>query len=101
MTAKARIGMQDRCDTGRISASLDERRRNGRAVAWRAGQGSFGRVSEWLFLDQFLRGKVLLRLQLSRGPWSQRVVLAPLSGQCHELELLVAGLLLGSDEVAP
>ncbi|MFT8234494.1 MerR family transcriptional regulator [Pseudomonas guariconensis] len=65
----------------------------------RAGQGSFGRVSEWLFLDQFLRGKVLLRLQLSRGPWSQRVVLAPLSGQCHELELLVAGLLLGSDEV--
>lgn len=68
--------------------------------ALRAGQGSFGRVSEWLFLDQFLRGRVLLRLQLARGPWSQRVVLAPLSGQCHELELLVAGLLLGSEEVA-
>lgn len=65
----------------------------------RATQGGFGRISEWLFLDQFLRGKVLLRLQLARGPWSQRVVLAPLSGQCHELELLVTGLLLGSDEV--
>jgi len=65
----------------------------------RAGQGGFGRVSEGLFLDQFLRGRVLLRLQLARGPWNRRVVLAPLSGQCHELELLVAGLLLGSEDV--
>lgn len=67
--------------------------------ALRAGQTGFGRASEWLFLDQFLRGRVLLRLQLARAPWSRRVVLAPLSGQCQELELLVAGLLLGSEEV--
>ncbi|MEX5344081.1 MerR family transcriptional regulator [Pseudomonas sp. I2] len=66
----------------------------------RAGHGSFGQASAWLFLDQFLRGRVLLRLQLAREPRGSRVVLAPLPGQCHELELLVAGLLLGYDEVS-
>ncbi len=63
--------------------------------ALRAGQNGFGRASEWLFLDQFLRARVLLRLQLGREPLSRRVVLAPLSGHCQELELLVAGLLVG------
>lgn len=64
-----------------------------------AGQGMFGQTSEWLFLDQFLRARVLSLLQLSRKGCSQRVLMAPLPGHCHELELLVAGLLLSSDEV--
>lgn len=64
-----------------------------------AGQGTFGQTSEWLFLDQFLRGRVLARLQLSRVPRHRCVLLAALPGQCHELELLVTGLLLGGDEV--
>jgi DNA-binding transcriptional MerR regulator len=60
----------------------------------------FGRTSEWLFLDTFLRGRVLQRLQLSAAPEQARVLLAALPGQLHELELLVAGLLLGGDEFA-
>jgi len=64
-----------------------------------AGQGAFGQASEWLFLDQFLRARVFTRLQLARLPRSRRVVLAPLPGQCLELELLVTGLLLSSDDV--
>lgn len=57
-----------------------------------------GRSSEWLFLDAFLRARALQRLQLAttgRGD----VLLAALPGHCRELELLVAGLLLGSAEV--
>lgn len=65
-----------------------------------AGQVAFGRASEWLFLDQFLRGRVFARLQLSRQRCSHHVLLAPLPGLCLELELLVNGLLLASDEVA-
>ncbi|MBC9251780.1 helix-turn-helix-type transcriptional regulator [Pseudomonas alcaligenes] len=57
-----------------------------------------GQVSEWLFLDGFLRARVLQRLQLSCGPTP--VLLAALPGQCRELELLVAGLLLGSPGLA-
>lgn len=64
-----------------------------------AGQGGYGQASEWLFLDQFLRGRVSTRLQLARAPRSRMVLLAPLLGQCHELELLVTSLTLGSDEV--
>lgn len=64
-----------------------------------AGQGVFGLASEWLFLDQFLRGRVFARLQLARLPRGHNVVLAPLPGPCLELELLVTGLLLASDEV--
>lgn len=66
----------------------------------RAGHASFGQMSEWAFLDQFLRGRVLMRLQLVRGPRRQQIVLAPLSSGALELELLVAGLLLSSDEVS-
>lgn len=68
--------------------------------ALRAGQAGYGQVSEWLFFDQFLRARVLLRLQLVREPKSRRILLSPLSAQGQELELLVAGLLLSSDEVA-
>ncbi len=64
-----------------------------------AGQGAFGLASEWLFLDQFLRGRVFTRLQLARVPRSHTVLLAPLPGPCLELDLLVTGLLLASDEV--
>lgn len=63
------------------------------------GQGGYGQPSEWLFFDQFLRGRVFARLQLTRAPRTHTVLLAPLPGQCHELELLVTSLTLGSDEV--
>lgn len=63
------------------------------------GQRAFGQASEWLFFDQFLRSRVFVRLQLSRMPRSRSVLLAPLAGPCHELELLVTALLLGCDEV--
>lgn len=63
-------------------------------------QDGFGQTSEWLFLDTFLRGRVLSRLQLCRGQGEGRVLLAALPGHCHELELLVAGLLLAGGELA-
>ncbi|MGN8251689.1 MerR family transcriptional regulator [Pseudomonas sp. SMV7] len=63
------------------------------------GQGGYGQASEWLFLDQFLRGRVFARLRLAHAPRKRTVVLAPLPGQCHELELLVTSLALGCDEV--
>ncbi|MCY1281091.1 MerR HTH family regulatory protein [compost metagenome] len=62
-------------------------------------QDEFGRGSEWVFFDSFLRARVLQRLQLARCGQQARVILAPLPGQGRELELLVAGLLLGSSEV--
>ena len=63
-------------------------------------QDGFGQTSEWLFLDTFLRGRVLQRLHLARGQSDERVLLAPLPGRCHELELLVTALLLAGDELA-
>jgi len=61
-------------------------------------QGGYGQTSEWLFLDQFLRGRVFARLQLAHVPRGRTLLLAPLPGPCHELELLVTSLVLGSDE---
>jgi DNA-binding transcriptional MerR regulator len=66
----------------------------------RLRQNEFGRSSEWLFFDSFLRGRALQRLQLARGASDVRVVLVALPGQCHELELLVCGLLLGDPAIA-
>lgn len=63
-------------------------------------QEEFGRTSEWLFLDAFLRARVLQRLQMGRSQAEERVLLAAIPGQCRELELLVAGLLLSSPGVA-
>lgn len=61
-------------------------------------QDEYGQTSEWLFLDGFLRGRVLQRLQNQRAQARERVLLAALPGHCRELELLVAGLLLsGAD----
>ena len=44
-------------------------------------QREFGQTSEWLFLDSFLRGRALQRLQLARSGGSERVLLAALPGQ--------------------
>ena len=54
----------------------------------------FGRTSEWLLLDGFLRGRVQHRLQLQAMDARQCVVVVAMPELCHELELLVAGLLL-------
>lgn len=65
----------------------------------RSTQEAFGHLSEWLFLDGFLRGRVLQRLQLSADQQETRVVLAAIPGHCRELELLVTALLLGGSEI--
>lgn len=60
----------------------------------------YGRASEWLFLDSFLRARALQRLQMTRGhgqAWV--VVVAALCEPCRELELLVAGLMLAGPQV--
>jgi len=62
-------------------------------------QRGYGQASEWLFLDHFLRCRVFARLQLAHVPRSRTVLLAPLPGQCHELELLVTSLTLGCEEI--
>ncbi|TDF79027.1 MerR family transcriptional regulator [Pseudomonas sp. H9] len=66
----------------------------------RSTKEAFGHFSEWLFLDGFLRGRVLQRLQLSAQQQEVRVVLAAIPGHCRELELLVTALLLGSSEIS-
>ncbi|BAN50491.1 MerR family transcriptional regulator [Metapseudomonas resinovorans] len=63
-------------------------------------QDEFGRGSEWVFFDSFLRARALQRLQLARSGRQERVLLAPLPGPGRELELLVAGLLLGGGELS-
>jgi DNA-binding transcriptional MerR regulator len=62
-------------------------------------QDEFGRTSEWLFLDAFLRARALQRLQFGRSVAPQQILLAGIPGQHRELELLVCGLLLGSAEL--
>jgi DNA-binding transcriptional MerR regulator len=63
-------------------------------------QGHFGQASEWLFFDGFLRARVAQRLHLASATQAPRVLLAAIAGECRELELLVAGVLIGSDELA-
>jgi DNA-binding transcriptional MerR regulator len=63
-------------------------------------QKEFGRVSEWLLFDTFLRGRVCQRLQLKCSTPTWRVILVALPDQCRELELLVTGLLLGNSRTA-
>lgn len=55
----------------------------------------FGHSSRWLFYDQFLRSRVLQRLQRTQQSSLPRVMLAGI--QARELELLSAALLLGDD----
>ncbi|MCU7649211.1 MerR family transcriptional regulator [Pseudomonas piscis] len=59
---------------------------------------TFGHTSEWLFLDAFLRSRISQRLLLQRTG-SQPLLLTAFNQQCRELELLVAALLLGHDQL--
>jgi DNA-binding transcriptional MerR regulator len=61
-------------------------------------QDRFGGSSEWLYLDGFLRARVLHRLMLTRGTERQRVIVSGLAGQFRELELLVAALFLSAGQ---
>ena len=55
-----------------------------------------GQRSQWLFLDTFLRARLLLRLQMNQAD-APRVLLAGTDGQA-ELSVLCAGLLLSSEQ---
>ncbi|MBV4487354.1 MerR family transcriptional regulator [Pseudomonas sp. SWRI153] len=61
-------------------------------------QDAFGQTSEWLFLDGFLRARVLQRIVMLRGTQPRRVIVSALAGQCRELELLVAALFLSGND---
>lgn len=66
-------------------------------------QVGFGKLSQWLFYDAFLRARVLLRLQMNHFAYSAEkrfFLLAAMPVQCRELELLVTGLLIGRDNGA-
>jgi len=63
-------------------------------------QGRFGQASEWLFFDNFLRSRTAQRLQVIASTPLPRVLLAAIAGECRELELLVAGLLLTGEKLA-
>ena len=62
--------------------------------------GSFGQASEWLFFDNFLRARTAQRLQMVCAGAAPRVLLSAIAGECRELELLVAGLLMSSEKLA-
>ena len=55
-----------------------------------------GQRSQWLFLDTFLRARLLLRLQMNQAD-APRVLLAGTEGQA-ECQVLCAGLLLSSEQ---
>ena len=61
-----------------------------------ASGSAFGQRSQWLFLDTFLRARLLLRLQMNQ-PDAPRVLLAGTEGQA-ELQVLCAGLLLSGEQ---
>lgn len=63
-------------------------------------QGHFGQASEWLFFDSFLRNRISQRLQLAQVSRKPRILLSAIAGECRELELLVAGVLMSGDELA-
>lgn len=63
-------------------------------------QGRFGQTSEWLFFDNFLRSRTAQRLQMAAAAPLPRVLLAAVAGECRELELLVAGLLMSGEKLA-
>ncbi|MHC8316135.1 MerR family transcriptional regulator [Pseudomonas sp. LB3P31] len=55
---------------------------------------AFGQISEWLFLDGFLRSRVLQRMLLVRVMQPRRVIVCGLGDQVRELEVLVTALYL-------
>ncbi|WP_237884765.1 MerR family transcriptional regulator [Pseudomonas sp. PGPR40] len=61
---------------------------------------AFGQTSEWLFLDAFLRARVLQRLLLVRVMQPRRVIVCALADQCRELEVLVTALYLSNIDSA-
>lgn len=63
-------------------------------------QEGFGQASEWLFLDGFLRSRVLQRLLLVRVMQPRRVIVSVLADQCRELDVLVTALFLSSVDSA-
>ena len=63
-------------------------------------QGRFGQASERLFFDNFLRSRTAQRLQVLAAAPLPRVLLAAIAGECRELEVLVAGLLLTGEKLA-
>lgn len=63
-------------------------------------QEAFGQASEWLFLDGFLRARVLQRLLLVRVMQPRRVIVCALNDQCREFEVLVTALFLSSVDSA-
>ncbi|AEV64864.1 MerR family transcriptional regulator [Pseudomonas ogarae] len=62
-------------------------------------QQAFGQASEWVFLDGFLRSRIIQRLLLKREGASPRVLVCAIADHCHELELLVTALFLSKAEV--
>ncbi|WP_025131956.1 MerR family transcriptional regulator [Pseudomonas sp. PH1b] len=60
---------------------------------------AFGQTSEWVFLDGFLRARITQRLLLQRATQHRQLLLVALNDQCRELELQVAALMLGHDQV--
>ncbi|NVZ51802.1 MerR family transcriptional regulator [Pseudomonas sp. B6002] len=62
--------------------------------------GGFGQASEWLFFDNFLRSRTAQRLQMATATPAPRVLLSAIAGECRELELLVAGLLMSTENLA-
>ncbi|WP_296179405.1 MerR family transcriptional regulator [Pseudomonas sp. UBA1879] len=65
-----------------------------------ARHDAFGPLSEWLFLDHFLRGRTLERLRSARSEGEHRVLVAAMPGAGRELELWVAALLMASERIA-
>lgn len=61
-------------------------------------QNDYGQVSEWLFFDAFLRGRAMQRLRMLETTAPAKIVLVAWPGPCHELELLVAAILLGGPD---
>ena len=62
-------------------------------------QGRFGQASDWLFFDAFLRIHAFQRLQAATLSPAPRVLLSAIPGECRKLELLVAALLMSSDDL--
>ena len=64
----------------------------------RLGSECFGRRSQWVFLDDFLRTRLTWRAYLGQKPreWPL-VLLVAIPETCLELELLVAGALLNTE----
>lgn len=61
---------------------------------------AFGQTSEWLFLDAFLRSRVLQRLMMARVMQPRRIIVCAMADQCRELDVLLTALFLSSVDSA-